>query len=261
MKFCSKCGTSLDDDALFCTSCGASQSQEVVNAQPYEVESVQPQQEVNVQPQQSETVQSQMSYTESVQTQSVGYEMGGQNTVNSYETMAQSPKKKSKAPLIIGIVSGVVALVAVVVVVLLFAFGVLGSNSPKGIVKEYMEAAKKLDTVAMIDCKAYSKEYKDEIKEMKKEAKEESKEIAAMAKLMKIEYKIGDIEKASAKEQKEFWEDADDYDVMVDKKDVKDLRICEVTVTMSAMGMKEESEITLYVGKYKGDWKIIGSEE
>lgn len=252
MKFCSKCGTGLDDDALFCTACGAGQSQEVVNVQPQESATVQTQEDV------TEQQQANQAFT---QTQQMGYDIGGQQAFNSYGTMPEAPKKKSKTPLIIGIVSGAIALVAVVVVVLLFAFGIIGSNSPKGIVKEYMEAAKKLDTVAMIDCKAYSKEYKDEIKEMKKEAKEESKEIAVMAKLMEIDYKIDDIEKASAKEKEEFWEEAEDYDVMVDKKDVKDLRICEVTVTMSAMGMKEESEITLYVGKYKGDWKIIGSEE
>ncbi|MBQ3544258.1 MAG: zinc ribbon domain-containing protein [Lachnospiraceae bacterium] len=253
MKFCNNCGTSLDDDAVFCTSCGANLSQETVNVQPQESVNVQPQENVTAQPQEFN-----QAYT---QPQQMGYDMGGQEAFNSYGNMPVAPKKKSKAPLIIGICAGAVALVAVVVVVLLFAFGVLGSNSPKGIVEEYMEAVKELDGVAALDCMAYSKEYKDEIKEMKEEAKEEAEGMGSMASLVEIDYEIDDIEKASAKEKKEFWEEAEDYGVMVDKKDVKDLRICEVTLKMSAMGMKEETEMTLYVGKYKGDWKIIGADE
>ena len=220
MKFCNKCGASLEDDAVFCSACGETQSQESVQ--------------------------------NNVETQ--GFNMGEQEAYNSFGTMPEAPKKKSKKPLIIGLIAGAVALIAIIAVVLVFVLGGgKGSGSPEGITKEFMNAYKKFDGEAMMDCIAYSNDYKEEVEDME----EEFASLSSMASMMEIDYKINKIKKASSDEKSEFWEEAEDNDVLVDEDDVKDLRIATVTMTVSAFGMEEETEMSLYLGKYKGDWKVL----
>lgn len=94
MKYCSKCGSPMNDDAMFCAGCGTRVSDNNTNQN---VENLQPTAEPEkvVQPTVEQTVNKEkpnVTNTVPIQQQSVYENIG---------TAEQKPKKKSKSPLYI----------------------------------------------------------------------------------------------------------------------------------------------------------------
>lgn len=228
MKFCRKCGSQLEDGAVFCNACGESQ-----NTDTQAVNEVNSQTPIN--------------------------DIVGTPEQPVYQENPMMPPKKSKKPLIIGISIGAVVVIAAVVVGLVFLLGggKGGSGSAEGIVKKYLNAYKDFDGEAMADCIAYSSAYKEEMEESKEELISSFSMMEGMA---EIDYKMGKIEKVSSSEADEFWEDAEYNGVLVEEKDIKDLRVCEATLTIEVFGTESEEEMSIYIGKYKGDWKVLYME-
>ena len=170
-------------------------------------------------------------------------------------------KKKSKKPLIIGIISGVFVLVAVLVV-FLFTSGVIGSDGPKEIAEEYLKAIEANDVEAMIECMAYSSKYRDKLSELFEDNKEIMRIITSEGKIVENDYKVGEIKKISDEEEKKFWKYVGWYGAMVDEKEIEDLRRCEASFTIYDWVAREDKNVNieLYIGKYKGEWKIISSD-
>ncbi|MEE3468361.1 MAG: zinc ribbon domain-containing protein [Eubacterium sp.] len=133
MMFCRKCGAQIPDDAEFCVSCGTQVTpvaqQTEAQADPFGQQG-QPQQPYGqqTQPQEPYGQQTQQSYGQPAQTQqSYGQQDPyGQQPQQPYGQPPQEPETKSKKPLVIGIVCGV--LVIGIVVLVLFLTGVFGGK-------------------------------------------------------------------------------------------------------------------------------------
>lgn len=230
MKNCTKCGNTLEDEAVFCNACGEAQK---------------------------ENTQTENTYTESEELTNSFLEEQDQPV---YIGNPDMPVKKSKKPLIIGISIAAVLVIAAIVVGLVLFLGGGKSNSPEEIVKEFLVAYKNLDGDAVADCIAYTSKYKDEMEEMREEINAAFEMLKAFDDSIKITYSMGSVKKVTGDALEEFWEEAEDSDVLVEEKDVKDIRVCEATIKMEAFGEEDEEEMTVYVAKYKGDWKVIYTE-
>ena len=104
MAFCSNCGTRLPEGAAFCNGCGATQQQQAPAAPQMQQQAAAPQ----MQPQQPYMQQ--------------------QPFAAQPQYAAQQPAQKSRTPLIAGLAAGGTALVAGIVVLILFLTGVIGGD-------------------------------------------------------------------------------------------------------------------------------------
>lgn len=130
--FCRKCGTQLKENAKFCAVCGTAvniEAQPVQQADPFA---------------QSQSVQQADPFAQSQPVQQADPFAQSQPVQQWSPTM--KPKKNSKAPLLIGIIGGALALVIVLVVVLLFACsGGKGADTAQEAVSAYFEALNNKD--------------------------------------------------------------------------------------------------------------------
>ena len=286
MKFCTNCGFQLDDSAAFCTKCGSKQKSgqsilgdstsndnrvEEVSADNVYEQSSYEQNMSDVYHQgkgESDNFNYEQQYFSPNGYEQNGYGQNGyeQNSYgqNSYGqngygqnnynqgNFGQAPlKKKSKAPLIIGITSAIVAVIAIVIgIFLLTSSG--GANSAKGAAEGFLKAYCKLDGKKMVKYIAYSSEYKDDIQDIIDEYDDSSSYIS----LIDMSYKIKSTKKLSKSETEDFWYD-NEYDTFVDEDDVTELTEVKASVSISVFGEKETESMSIYVGKYKGKWKVI----
>lgn len=115
--FCKKCGTQLNDNANFCAVCGTPVGDNLNQAQP--AQQADPFAQVQPAAQQAEPAQ---------------------------QWNPTMKPKKSKTPLILGLVGAALAVVIILVVVLLFACGGgKGASSPQEAVNTYFEALNEKD--------------------------------------------------------------------------------------------------------------------
>lgn len=239
-KFCNNCGSILDDDAMFCTNCGA-QEQQPAAAPAYEEQ----------------------------------YNYGGDPIYGeeqpSYDE-AQPEAGKSENPLK-GIMSklgdlktliiGAVAVIAVVVLcVLLF-----GSSVNKA-VKNYQAVLNgKAGKVASLAPSAYWKYWKDEegitkadvkkdFKEQYEDSKEELEEL--YGKNVKFTIKVTEKDKMSKKDLEEIADQLED-NYEIDDKKVKAGYELECEMTIKGKEDDDEIETTLYAVKISGNWYVVSA--
>lgn len=299
MKFCTSCGKPNDDNAMFCVVCGARQNVDVAPNQPQNEnnnsaqinffkdngsisnvqESVVPDNQQNNQPtgfvpnnQQNGFAQdnaqnnfvpnnqqndfAQGNYTDGfVNTnQSVNPNEPAPQQFNQFGEPQQPVKKKSKAPLIIGLSVNIVVVIVAIVLVIIFLGGG-NKNSAEGAAKGYLDALAKLDMKKMASYVAYSSEYKDEFEDFEDDLSDDMSYLQSI----KITYKISGTKKLSKSAVEDFWDDYD-WEVYVDEDDISNLTLVKAKVTMSFLGQKESRDVEIYVGKYKGKWKVIYSD-
>lgn len=132
MKFCQSCGAQLEDDAVFCTSCGSNQNatpapQAPVAPTPVNevVENVQPAPSVN--PYEAFAAQ------------------------NPYANLSAPAPKKSKKGLYIGLGIGAAVIVLALVLIFFVFGGSKGGSSPEDLAKKYVKALNSGDTDDLVN--------------------------------------------------------------------------------------------------------------
>ncbi len=158
-------------------------------------------------------------------------------------------QKKSKRTLLMGISAGIVALAVVVAAILFFAFG--GFGGARATAEKFMILYCKYDS-RCVNYIAYTGEYKDEVDEIKSTMKQ----YKSMANLVELRYQVKSTSKVSKSDAQDFWND-NAGDIYVPRSDVRKLTKVTMKVTMSAFGEKQTEDVEVYVGKYKGKWKVI----
>lgn len=166
----------------------------------------------------------------------------------------------------INMIAAVIAVVAVVVILLVL---LLGGGGYKGVVKKYMKAYQKIDAKYIMDvCSEYLVEqaeeydidledsYKDMLDGLDDAAKDE------YGKDYKITYKIKEAETFKGDDLEDELtdinvSDADDY---IDDHKVSALVIAELEVFIEGKDGDDESDMTLYIVKENGKWKLLGEE-
>lgn len=150
--FCKKCGAQLKDNSKFCGVCGTpvEVAQEAVQqpatdsftAQANQAPTQQPVADPFGTPVQQAPVQQPVGdpFGTPVQ-QPVGDPFTTQNYANQFNTQAPAGNKKSKLPLILGLVGGGVFLILILVIVIcLFACSGGGASSPQEACEDFFEA-------------------------------------------------------------------------------------------------------------------------
>ena len=139
--FCKKCGTQLNDNANFCAVCGTPVGDNLNQAQPaQQAESFA----------QAQPVQQADPFAQAQPAQQADPFAQVQPAAQQAEPAQQwnptMKPKKSKTPLILGLVGAALAVVIILVVVLLFACGGgKGASSPQEAVNTYFEALNEKD--------------------------------------------------------------------------------------------------------------------
>lgn len=127
--FCKKCGTQLNDNANFCAVCGTPVGDNLNQAQPAQ----QAEPFAQAQPAQQADPFAQV-------------QPAAQQAEPAQQWNPTMKPKKSKTPLILGLVGAALAVVIILVVVLLFACGGgKGASSPQEAVNTYFEALNEKD--------------------------------------------------------------------------------------------------------------------
>ena len=140
--FCKKCGTQLNDNANFCAVCGTPVGDNLNQAQPA--------QQADPFAQAQPVVQQADPFAQAQPAQQADPFAQVQPAAQQAEPAQQwnptMKPKKSKTPLILGLVGAALAVVIILVVVLLFACGGgKGASSPQEAVNTYFEALNEKD--------------------------------------------------------------------------------------------------------------------
>lgn len=221
MKICLKCGKKLNEDDKFCSNCGFKMEMEEKDSM-------------------IDNHKNQDTYNQYLQT-----EMYEQSTA----------VEKSKAPLIIGLTVGIVTLiVAVVVSILVIGRNNGNSNIAETTAENFLRAFVQMDGKKMMSYIAYSKEHKEDVEEDWGDMGNDKD-----MKSYKIKYKISGSRKLSEDDIEEFWYEHED-DTYVDEEDVKEITLVMARLTMADSSEEASMRFDIYVGKYKGKWKVIAME-
>ncbi len=207
--FCPNCGTQLPDDAGFCGNCGTR-----LNAQPA--------------PQATPATPDQGYMPYPPMDQGIPYEM------------PQAPKK-SKLPLLIGIIAAAVA-VAVLLVVLLG-----GGGSPEGVTEKFFAAVLDGDADAAGEC-VHPKMWED--------IGGDFEELDSMMSMFSdsITFSVGGSEEVTDDEQEYVQEMLDEYGI---DEDLGEIYAVEVSMTISMFGMEETQTQDVLVAEIDGDCYIV----
>lgn len=222
MKFCENCGQQMEDGEVFCVNCGAVQKA-------------------------GETITEQYQQNEY-------HDLFTQDT---YRQDNIKEKKKSKVPLVAGlsviIVSILVAIVLIVILLVNRSTG--GGNSAKSVAQKFLKAYFiRYDGSEAMNYLAYSRAYRDD-------ARYEFSDLEDMEDYIKdFHYDIVSVQQMSRDEREDFWYYYDES-VYVDEEDVSELTKVKVKASFKssnyADGEFNDFNITLYMGKYLNEWKVI----
>lgn len=233
MKFCENCGGQMEETEMFCPNCGKVQNMQ---------DTVEPIME-----------QSQFSK------QNMEFYYDNNQTVNgaSYAQGNVRVKKKSKAPLIIGVSVGLVLLIAAVTVSIILVVSRNDGNggSARQAAENFLKACfVRFDGKEAMNYIAYEKDARSRVRE-KFEYLDYMKDY-----IKKSNYQIVDEEKLSKSDIEDFWYDYEDV-VYVGEEDVSSITKVKAKITLySDEGEKDSENFFLYVGKYQGSWKVIYME-
>ena len=225
-KFCPKCGTALDDNAVFCTSCGENMNANTQNFTPAPESAP----ESNTNPDKKLNIKLPAFVT----------------------NILSLPKKKL-------MIYGGIALAAIVAIIVAIC---LIFPSPKMVVNNYMNGILHKNAGQIINCyPSFMWEDNDE----KKEAKEDLQDLLEDLELDeydKVSFEIIDVNKLS-KSQREYWESRlesyeDNYDKFkASNCNLKTAKEIEVKITIKDGGDTRRTTVTFIVINYRGIWKIF----
>ena len=236
MKFCENCGGQVEETEMFCPHCG--QVQRTQN-------SVEP---VMEQPQYGN--------------QNRAFQNNNPQAFNKepYEQGDLTAKKKSKAPLIIGLSVGIVSLIVaitLIVILLVVNNGGESGESARDVAEKYLKACYvTFDGTEAMQCVAYTKDYKNELRDRFSSFYFESSDWYFDPK-----YEILSEKKLSKSEKEDFWFEYHN-DVYVDEDDVGNITKIEVELSYTCRELlggydTESKTYEMYIGKYKGEWKVL----
>ena len=223
-KFCPKCGSALDDNAVFCTSCGENMNSYAQNSTPT------PESNPNPNPGKKPNIK----------------------LPAFVANILSLPKKKL-------MIYGGIALAAIVAIIVAIC---LIFPSPKMVVRNYMNGILHKNAGQIINCSpSFMWEDSDEKKEAK-ENLEEYLEDMELDEYDKVSYEIIDVNKLS-KSQRESWERTlESYEDRYDKFkasncNLKTAKEIEVKVTIKDGGDTHRITVKFIVMNYRGIWKVF----
>lgn len=248
MKHCTKCGTELDDAAVFCAKCGAPQAttNQDMNQQAF---SQQPNQPVNQQ------INNQATYS-----QPSGYN--------------QPPKKSSKGVVAVIIALAVILVVAIAAVVCVFAFkgkggskggSNSGSSSIESAVKNYYKALASgdVDDFIKVTCtskmkKAVAAAFECDESELADVLEEEWLDDFKDANIKIKDVKVTDKEKVDKSEITQYIDSVkESTDVTIEMSEVYDVSTTFSIRDDEWMEGWEDEEDSIQVYKANGKWYVL----
>lgn len=284
-KFCTQCGSPLNEDAAFCNSCGtkvAGTEETTVENTPItdgvtetvEVETVNKTEETSIETESTETTVPETASTDTAanQTTSEVQQPAGDSTPldkgiafakdkvgDKYEAFKTSPNRDKY----IGFAAiGIVAIVVICVVLSLIFGG--GYKSPiknyfnfieSGDFDDYIDATPDIIYEAMLD------NFDDDEDEMIEMIEDMYSSLLDDVKIKSIDYDIKDSEKFNSDQLEELEDEIQDqYEDYVDD-DIKVSKAYEVEVKVKTKIKGEDSKterLYIIVAKVNGDWGVIG---
>ena len=265
LKKCVNCGIELTDDEYFCGGCGTYQPDtrslgekkseiKVEDEADYESESKnEPNIVKSVYKPEEEMIEIDMEKDEPIDSfNTSSYTSSGYNTYQA-SNYASINNRKTKNPAKIAIV--VVCIIGILLAGYIIKDRFIGS--PKKTAVGFMDALCDFNADKMLD---YYAGGENKNSEEAKQLKAAFALVDLIAAQYDITYKIKSYDELSGSKEKDFWDNATDETVFVSERNVKKVVICKVSVTTkdTSTGMSETAESELYIGKYKGKWKVIG---
>ena len=223
-KFCPKCGSALDDNAVFCTSCGENMNSYAQNSTPT------PESNPNPNPGKKPNIK----------------------LPAFVANILSLPKKKL-------MIYGGIALAAIVAIIVAIC---LIFPSPKMVVRNYINGMLHGNATQVINCMpSFVWEDNDEKKEIKENLKEYLEDLE-LDEYGKISYEIIDVNTLS-KSERETWERTlESYENRYDEFKVSDCnlktaKVIDVKVTIKDGGDTTRKTVEFVVINYRGIWKIF----
>lgn len=256
MKECVNCGTQLNDDEYYCEACGNFQpddrSSGGMNGSYYEAETVKP-----LHKPEEKMIEIDMEADEPID--SFNPVSNNSNTYggyagNNYDYGSEvAYNKKTNNPYKI--------VFAVAFVFILLIAGIVIKDrvikNPRTAAEYYLESLCEMDGEKLMDSMAGGEKLSAE---EKKQFEAMCTLIGVYAKQYDISYTIKSVKELSDSEEEIFWNTINPNQVYTSKSKVKKMAICKVNVEAKDKQtfLSQETENEVYVGKYKGRWKVIG---
>ncbi|MBQ3544941.1 MAG: zinc ribbon domain-containing protein [Lachnospiraceae bacterium] len=256
MKECVNCGTQLNDDEYYCEACGNFQpddrSSGGMNGSYYEAETVKPlhkpeEKMIEIDMEADEPIDSFNPVSNNSNTYG-GY--AGNNY--DYDTPVTYNNKSNKPVKIV---------FAVAFVVILLIAGIVIKDKvikdPRTAAEYYLDSICDMDGEKMLDAMAGGE----------KASSKEVEQMEALCTLVEmylekyeISYTIKSVKELSDSEEDVFWNTVKENEVFTTKNKVKKMAVCKVNVKVKDKEtfISQETNNELYVGTYKGKWKVVG---
>lgn len=223
-KFCPKCGSALDDNAVFCTSCGENMNSYAQNPTPESNPNPNPGKKPNI------------------------------KLPAFVANILSLPKKKL-------MIYGGIALAAIVAIIVAIC---LIFPSPKMVVRNYMNGFLHKNAGQIINCyPSFMWEDNDEKKEAKEELKDALEDLE-LDEYDKVSYEIIDVNKLTKSQRESWESRLESYEDIYDKFkasncNLKTAKEIEVKITIKDGGDTRRTTVSFILINYRGVWKIFST--